>query len=160
MAAAGAAEAASSDSAGDAGSRSGDSPAWTAFCNAVHAGAEDAGESLLSGAITATRVKGIFEAYAERVIQGAQVFQELEAKEMSKREAGLRVAAAGQLDKALKQQHDKLEASTNKQLAAKDAEKEKIVEGNKVEIATRDEEIEKLKKLNAKMQTAYNKSQV
>ena len=62
--------------------------------------------------------------------------------------------------KTIKQQHDKLEASTNKQLAAKDAEKEKIVEGNKVEITTRDEEIEKLKKLNAKMQTAYNKSQV
>lgn len=136
-----------------------DSQAWDTFCVSCKKLGGESGETLLAGAITAKRVNGTFEEFAERVIQYASVFKEDIAKEATKFEGRLRVAAEAKLEKQLRDQAASIEARQAKALAAKDAEKEAVIAAHQLVLASRDEEIEKMKKQQAKAQTALQKTQ-
>jgi hypothetical protein len=146
-------------SEGSAAARKEDNAAWDAFCAAVKKEGSESGEVLLGGAITAKRINGIFEAFAERVIAGASVFKEEVAKEAYKQEGRLRVQAEAHLEKALREQSASIEAKHAKALAAKDKEKEAKEDAHKVELANRDEEIDKAQKLKVKIEKANQKAQ-
>ena len=63
------------------------------------------------------------------------------------------------LEKQLRDQAASIEARQAKALAAKDAEKEAVIAAHQLVLASRDEEIEKMKKQQAKAQTALQKTQ-